>query len=156
MSGDGRGLAHFAEIRRRDGDKIARGVFQQLDSLGPVHVPPPFVYSSNDVRKAFEEWRSGAPLKDEHVEEFARWLEHTRTRSSRIGENERRLQTTIWAQERLCGEGDYYARFADFHLDAWGVEHWSEDPKERADQIKAAARRGMPSVKPQRRDVRHG
>jgi hypothetical protein len=138
----------LAELKRRDGDKIARGVFQQLDLLGPVHVPPPFAISDPEIVK---QWRAGGTLKDEHVEEFARWLTHTTNRSAAIGENERRLNTTTWAQDRLRADSDYFEHFSQFHLERWGVEQWSDDARERADQVKACARRGMPSVRPMRK-----
>ena len=148
------GPVSLAEMKVRDGDVIARGVFAQLDYLGPVHVPASYAPINPAFSKAVEEWRKGAHLADEHVGEFAAWLERTKARSKAISENERRLNTTTWAQDRLRNEGDYFERFERFHLDAWGVDQWSDDPAEHSEQLKRCARRGMPSG--QRRDVRHG
>jgi hypothetical protein len=142
----------IAEMKRRDGDKIARGVWQSIDSLGPVHVPPPFA-KSQGLREAIKQWNHGGTIDENNVEEFTQWLAHTTARSKAVAENERRLNTTIWAHERLRWQSDYDERFAQFFLDAWGVEEWRDDPQERADQVKACARKGMPSVKPQRRNV---
>ena len=142
----------LAEMKVRDGDVIARGVFAQLDYLGPVHVPAPYAAINPAFPKVVEAWRDGGKLGDEHVGEFAAWLDRCKARSKAISENERRLQTTTWAQDRLRNEGDYFEKFAAFHRDAWGVEAWSDDPRERSEQLKRCARRGMPSV----RDVRHG
>lgn len=159
MSADG--LQLIGEMKVRDGDTIARGVWAAIDALGPKHVPAPFA-KSQGLREAIKQWNFGGSIDEKNVEEFAQWLEHTKKRSEAISENERRLNVTIWASERLHAQHDYAERFAQFFHDAWGVENWPEDPRERAEQVKACARRGMPSARPsprttnnngQRRDV---
>jgi hypothetical protein len=152
MSADG--LEVIGEMKRRDGDNIARGVFALLDYLGPVHIPAPYAPQNPAFTKAVEAWRKGAHLPDEHVGEFAAWLDRAQSRSKAISENERRLNTTIWAQERLRGQSDYFERFAQFHLEAWGIEQWSDNATERAEQVKACARMGVPPNS--RRDGKHG
>lgn len=145
MSADG--LERIGDMKRRDGDNIARGVFALLDYLGPVHIPAPYAAQNPAFPEAVKAWRKGAHLGDEHVHEFALWLERTQARSKAISENERRLNTTIWAQERLRGQSDYFERFAQFHVDAWGVEQWSDDATARAEQVKACARMGLPNTR---------
>lgn len=145
MSADG--MQRIGDMKIRDRDNIAREAFRQLDYLGPVHVPPAHKFSDPEVIKA---WRVGGHIEDKHVPEFAQWLERTQARSAAISENERRLNTTTWAQERLKNQGDYLERFEQFHFDAWGIERLSDEPRERSQQVMACARKGMPSVRPVR------
>lgn len=128
----------IADMKRRDGDKIARAVFDELSNLGPRHVPPPFA-AHNPT--AIGRWREGLPVKDEEIPDLAQWLAHTANRTTVISENTRRLHVTTWAQRRLRGT-DFEQHFVEFHRHEWGLVI-GEDYEENERQLLAAARRGM-------------
>lgn len=127
----------------RDREGMALAVFNELDHLGPMPVPPPKRFSDPS---AYTRWRTEAvPIPEGLVPEFCELLEYNRFRTRVIEENVRRLRSTTWAECELrkLGKTDYAVVISQFHRTQWGIRGGVRlDEREREAQVQAVARNG--------------
>lgn len=127
-------LAAFVAKHMQDPTATALAVIHQLEILGPVQLTPFASFSKPDMLEA---WRKGAPIPDDKKDEFKAWLESVALRTEQLGENERRLRSTIWAEMTLrrTAHTDMAQLMAAFHHDRWKLDSVSDDQVEREKQI---------------------
>lgn len=129
----------WAMVRGRDTETMAIEIFSEVDNLQPLVVPR--VEPFQDPH-ALRRWQEGASIDEKLVPSFASWLRQTHARTVAIGENERRLRSTMWAQWRLRGT-DYEQHFAAFHRERWGIDNVCMEGGAREEQVQARARHGV-------------
>jgi len=136
-------LGAFLEAHRQDPIATALAVIHQLEKLKPIRPVPVPPFSDPTMLEA---WRNGAPMHETKHAEFAKWRETVSHRTYQIGENERRLRSTVWAEIALReSHPDMAQLMAAFHSDMWRLDRVSDDQVERekqiAERLRAVARR---------------
>jgi hypothetical protein len=97
--------------------ELALGAVRELDNLRPLHVPPPAVLASE-----LRDKKSRLEMSTEQQFVHAVYCDAVEARVSAIAENERRLTTTLWAEQELRRAGRPEAELVrDFNRMEWGV-----------------------------------
>lgn len=107
-------------IRTQDVLAIARSVLMALDTMRPIPVPPMPVPS--DELCALLDKRTPGSVPEHMQAEFSAYEQAMLRRYNARAENERRLRTSLWAEQCLRERGDAeHIQIRRFNRDQWGM-----------------------------------
>jgi len=109
-------------VIKREPQAMARALFDELERLGPLDVPPRPPFGNEE---ALRKWQRGEHVDDITLQSIPMWVRANKMRRNAIEGNRVRLRCVLWMHDRL--EDDFKAQLSDFLRDCWQITEWPAD-----------------------------